>query len=410
LAKALRRVSALVITLILLLGACQAGDTLRGLATDVSDFFYSLLPQQRAWQDPVGTERTDAGGNSEIEAPPSRHYYNRLSEAQKQAYEEILKAMPAFPQRIELPELDKEELAETVKAYSYDNPDRFNLGDSYTFLTQGKKRFLEPNYRFGKEEYEIALQKTQTAIETFMKVAPVNGSDFEKELAVHDYLTARVLYQSDGQPYEATAYGALVLGKASCEGYARAAKLLLEALGIESLLNTGNATNSGGTTQAHMWNCVKVDGQWYQLDVTWDDPGTDNGGVRRYDYFNLTDAELALTHAQRDELVKCTSTAANYFRYRGLYFNEYNTAAKNAVSAAVKNNVKEGNYQVELRFSSTQVLLDEYEKLISSTKGDIYRMLETAALASDVRLVTNEINYSLNEQLGIIRIIFRLKY
>ena len=57
-----------------------------------------------------------------------------------------------------------------------------------------------------------------------------------------------------------------------CEGYARAFKVLCDAAGIPCVLVDGQATNSSGQTEAHMWNYAQVDGAWYAVDVTWNDP------------------------------------------------------------------------------------------------------------------------------------------
>ncbi len=57
-----------------------------------------------------------------------------------------------------------------------------------------------------------------------------------------------------------------------CEGYARAFKVLCDKAGIPCVLVDGTATSDGTNGEAHMWNYVKVDGSWYAMDVTWNDP------------------------------------------------------------------------------------------------------------------------------------------
>lgn len=57
-----------------------------------------------------------------------------------------------------------------------------------------------------------------------------------------------------------------------CEGYARAFKVLCDKAGIPCVLVSGNADNGSGTPEAHMWNYVQIDGKWYAVDVTWNDP------------------------------------------------------------------------------------------------------------------------------------------
>ncbi|MEE1087042.1 MAG: transglutaminase domain-containing protein [Schaedlerella sp.] len=57
-----------------------------------------------------------------------------------------------------------------------------------------------------------------------------------------------------------------------CEGYAQAMKILCDRFGIPCALVNGYAYNSSGETGAHMWNLVQMeDGNWYGVDITWDD-------------------------------------------------------------------------------------------------------------------------------------------
>ncbi|MDR3344326.1 MAG: hypothetical protein LBT21_01835 [Oscillospiraceae bacterium] len=398
-----------VIAIMLLLGvlaafaACSqiggALDWAHGVGEQIRDGILAAIPQKVDWDTAPGDMSEISTPNNTPVTPPSRHYYNRLTARQQHAYLALLEHMPDFPERIEIPPIDSEALAVVVEAYSYDNPAQFNLGESYTLMTQGTKCYFRPDYRFSKEKYDIARQKTQLEIEKIVKTIPAYGSDYEKELAVHNLLAERIVYQNKSLAYEATAYGALVLGKAACEGYSRAGKLLLEALGVEAVLTTGDATNSSGKTEAHMWNTVKVDGAWYQLDLTWDD----TGDGQRYDYFNVTDKELRQTHNLNGSRISCTGTEANYFRKEGLYFESYNNNTRDAISAALGRNVKTGVYRVDVRFSSGDALLEAKERLTNSKTGDIYRMLKTAAIGAKEPIVTNKTRYYLNEQMGTIR-------
>lgn len=143
--------------------------------------------------------------------------------------------------------------------------------------------------------------------------------DYEKALLIHDYLVDTCRY--DTQDLVETdwanhiAYGALVEGSCVCQGYAEAARLLLEAAGVESVCVSGTA---GGDN--HMWNCVQLGGQWYMMDLTWDDPVTSDGSdVKVYDYFNVTSAQLSQDH-QWDAAgyPDCTATDLNYEAVRQL--------------------------------------------------------------------------------------------
>jgi uncharacterized repeat protein (TIGR02543 family) len=58
-----------------------------------------------------------------------------------------------------------------------------------------------------------------------------------------------------------------------CEGYARAFKVLCDELNIPCVLTSGYARSTvSETPEEHMWNYVRLQGQWYAVDVTWNDP------------------------------------------------------------------------------------------------------------------------------------------
>ena len=109
-----------------------------------------------------------------------------------------------------------------------------------------------------------------------------------------------------------TAEGLFKTGRAVCDGYAKAFQQMAESAGFEVIKVNGIGVNSSGTTETHAWNQVKVDGKWYNIDVTWDDPVT-NGEIGfdnlRYKYFLVPDSVIANDHIadSGQQLNKCTT-------------------------------------------------------------------------------------------------------
>ena len=98
-------------------------------------------------------------------------------------------------------------------------------------------------------------------------------SDYEKIREVHNWMVDNIEYDVDleaDEPYSIS--GALTEGKAVCEGYARGFKYIMDKLNIPCVLVSGTGTNSAGETESHAWNYVQLNGNWYAVDVTWDDP------------------------------------------------------------------------------------------------------------------------------------------
>lgn len=113
--------------------------------------------------------------------------------------------------------------------------------------------------------------------------------DYQKEKAIHDYIVLNVNF--DTTLSENTAYAALAKGNTVCQGYALLAYKMLNRAGIETRIIEG-------TTEApHLWNLVQLDGKWYHLDCTWDDPVPSRDGYISYRYFNLTDEQIRADHS-----------------------------------------------------------------------------------------------------------------
>lgn len=107
---------------------------------------------------------------------------------------------------------------------------------------------------------------------------------------IHDYIINNSVYDSDRSDnnivnYESdNAYGALLEGHALCGGYTDSMALFLNDLGIK---------NFKVSSDSHVWNAVLLNNQWYNLDLTWDDPVTpDKRNLLEYNYFLIQTEKL----------------------------------------------------------------------------------------------------------------------
>lgn len=192
-----------------------------------------------------------------------------------------------------------------LDAFFYDHPELFyidltkislviqytTIGPKTTYKVslspKSQQNYLYHQFQ-SEEQVEQAIASIENAKNAILKSVP-NSSDYEKALKVHDILVKSLEYDSANKVNAHNLYGALVEKKVVCEGYAKAYKYILDSLDIECILVNGTATNSSGQTEAHMWNYIKLDGNWYGVDVTWDDPVIIGGGftkdVIRHNYF-----------------------------------------------------------------------------------------------------------------------------
>lgn len=200
----------------------------------------------------------------------------------------------------------KEHYQSAIEALVYENPDIFYLdvtkmyiniekitkitGTRYNvFIDNGSEITYLADGFYSKEDvekYEVQIEQIKNRI-----IANLQGkNDYEKIKIVHDYLIDTIEYENNlSHNHIYDIYGALVNKRCVCEGYAKAFQYLMNELGIENSIVIGTGTNSKNETENHAWNYVKLNGKWYGIDVTWDDPIITGGGKltnkARYEYF-----------------------------------------------------------------------------------------------------------------------------
>jgi transglutaminase-like putative cysteine protease len=121
--------------------------------------------------------------------------------------------------------------------------------------------------------------------------------DYEKEKALHDYMVRTYEFDTSITVYDLehpsqSVEGPIYYNKGICQGYSEVFDLLMKKVGITSQMVWGQALGEN-----HVWNMVKLSGEWYMVDVMWDDPVPDGGDRVSHEYFNLTGDQLALTHS-----------------------------------------------------------------------------------------------------------------
>ena len=145
-------------------------------------------------------------------------------------------------------------------------------------------------------------------------------SDIKKALIIHDFLVNTTSYDHGALTdeskarYAHTAYGAVVMHKAVCEGIAYAYSFLLKKAGIRSTVVDGLAGGEG-----HAWNIIEVGGEFYHVDATWNINYRESTGDHEkiYDYFCLCDDDLGSRVWDRVIYPKCDSRRFNYFQVTG---------------------------------------------------------------------------------------------
>ncbi|MFU0831637.1 MAG: TGc domain-containing protein [Oscillospiraceae bacterium] len=294
----------------------------------------------------------------------------------------------------------------TVTAYIDDNPQVFWIANAFSYALRGNETIIQLYSELTQSECNAALLAFNGKVQSILQSIPSGLSEFDREEYLFNYITQNCVYadtmnESDMDWKLYTAYGALVNGQAVCEGYSRAMLLLSGYVGLPSVLIRGT-----GDGIPHMWNGVKINGNWYHLDLTWCDSSN-----LVYNYFNINDETLKLTHTiapMFSELTEeqicssdsifnftlpvCSSSEENYFQKKGVSISTLDSSEDKAVVTAIATQMKMG--KTTLAFHVTSSDYDATIKGMISTKP--YKMasyLKNAAAQAGVTLNWKSISY-----------------
>ncbi|MBQ4530592.1 MAG: fibronectin type III domain-containing protein [Lachnospiraceae bacterium] len=127
-----------------------------------------------------------------------------------------------------------------------------------------------PGSVYGPKLTQAELNQVKEKVQYFKDHYIDNSMpEYVKVKIAHDYLASVCSYAPDWSLNRAnTAWGALIYGEAQCSGYARAMKALCDGIGVECYYVHAN---NNSINPSHQWNEVKVDGNWYIVDVQCND-------------------------------------------------------------------------------------------------------------------------------------------
>jgi len=187
------------------------------------------------------------------------------------------------------------------------------------------------------ENRKIALENK--VVDLLGEVDLTKMTDYDKSLLVHDLIIKNVVYdyevfnmlqknvawteeEWDQMQESSNSYGALILGKAVCSGYAQAYSLLAKAVGLESYYVEG-LVDYNGDEILHAWNRVKIEDQWLVVDTTWDD----NEAPTKYLWFNQPTSVAYATRQEVDDYIKTLDEEliGTSEEYTWFYKNDYYT-------------------------------------------------------------------------------------
>ncbi len=306
-----------------------------------------------------------SASSSEMSRAPAvsmgMYAYESLSGEEKAVYDTMAYTLDNYDESARVETLSDDDMKRVFFAVLKDHPEIFwcssfirtsiKKGDG-TVITEFK-----PEYTMTKSERYIYQEKIDKTVSSWLAEVPSGASDYLKAKCIYDRIISSVEYDENADEGQ-NIISVFVNGSSVCTGYSKAFQYLLSKVGIESVPVKGDA--NGG---AHVWNIVRLDGDYYQFDVTWGDPTfssrKDITDYTDYSYFAVTSEEILRTHTITDEIPmpECFAVKDNYYRVEGKFFESPDT---DAVGELIRNADKNGDSGVSFKFATEE----DYKKSI----------------------------------------------
>ncbi len=324
------------------------------------------------------------------------------------AYNTVYKGLSESAAEIDLSaySLTDAELAEIFEAVMQSSPELFYVegGYEYEYTDAGSSLTVTkmlPKYSLTDAELETAKATYSKFISEITAGIKSTWSDLEKALYIHDQIVLRQSYNtsiSDVYNFAKKGYG-------NCTAYSLSFLAACNKVGI-------TCETVSSTSMSHMWNMIKLNGKWYHIDVTWDDPVNDLEGRVLHTNFLKSDAGIKATstpHSDWESKNTCTDG-----KYDSAAWNSVNSAfvfesgawyAINGKTASLaKYNLGSSSVTdlapIEDKWfvyeSTTQVYNDPYSG-IGATSGLIYFNSPTEILSYNVKTGAVSVVYTLTD-------------
>lgn len=345
-------------------------------------------------------------------------YYERLTASWQRVYDDMVEAVRAHAPQMTVPTCSWNEIEKIFYMVVYDHPELF-----WFRWIRPEGNVLHLLYGADAEECELLQRQIDEAASKYLEGIDDSMSAYDVTLRLHAKMIGAVDYDTialraedarGGTPMNEIDYlrsvcGVFLNGKAVCEGYARAMQYLLQKCGVECAEAAGHIRKENGAKDgAHAWNIVKLDGDYYYLDTTWDDSSNTVQDVKSTDigfkYFAITTEELCRS---RDvdlcyiQMPACTATRCNYYYHNDCVIDHYDLEKiKTIAQTAAKNKCSQFSFKC-----ATEGVLNEVLQQMFTLGSDGFEVVKAAAKID--KRISNSYTYGYDRNIYIISIYFK---
>lgn len=255
-------------------------------------------------------------------------------------------------------------------------------------------------YKYNSSETERMQNEIDAEVNNILSKVSSDMSQYDIVKLFYDYLAENVVYDEDA-PHHSDIYGVFVDKRAICGGYSKAFSYLCDQVGIETLTITGDADGT-----PHMWNMIKLGGEWYHIDITYAVTDSKLGSYVRYDYFCITDEVINRSrnvYAQTYSYPEAKSERFNYFVVNGLVADSYDKAYEMLYDQIIKASANK-ELIAQIQCSSKAVYDDVVYNLFSPSRKQALDLMEDALTNSANKFKSDNISYGQDDTTYVVKL------
>lgn len=404
--KSIKKIVSIFLAALILISAIYIGNTYYNY--HFREYFHDSNNKNST------SKNSDAASETKMTDTPIYDKYTALlSEEKKAAYSAIYSAMKSHRQTVTLNHtLKSQQVFDIVNMVICFNPEIFWADGNCSYSESG---ILTIEYTHTKDEAEKNEKAIRDKISSIFNQIAAGDDDFEKSLALFDYIVLNTQYDYSAaqnikeNPRASTIEGVFLDGKAICSGYAKAYQYLLKLAGIDALYVYGDAAVED-KMQSHAWVLQQIENEFYFTDPTWGDSFEDNAGnFSSHIYFCINQNDISKTHtleAEKFDFISCNNSDNSYFKRKGLLIEEYNPAIIKSTLKSDFDAINSGNANpggIELKFTNNEQYQKAYKKLFDD--GELYTIILSVDLFSKYIDCSNT-KYSLDDINNVITIFY----
>ena len=303
---------------------------------------------------------TEDISTSIMEEQKGNYYFDRLPASQQKQYADIYYILTHRAKSVALVDAEESTLSKIFESVLADHPEIFYTTGYEIETTKFQENvltlYINAKYVYTEEEIATRQKQIDVYVEDCIRGIPSQADDYEKSKYVYEYLIKYTDYDlaaTDNQ----NICSVMIDHVSVCNGYAKSFQYIMKKLGIDCTVITGYVNNG----ESHAWNAVKLDSNYYYVDVTWGDsyyitPDTNqlNSPKVNYNFLNITTNELQRSHVIENLVAVpvCAATQNNYYVRENMYMDCFD---EEQLTSIFNQAFSKGKDSVSIKFSDNDL-------------------------------------------------------